>query len=137
MIDQTVTLIGKYYEAFNRQDTDAMLDLLDDDFVHEPSQGKPRQGKMAFREFLDHMNVSYRETVIDPVIFATPDGQHAAAEFMLQGRYLRTDGDLPAAQGQTYFLRVGAFFDVSSGKIRRVSNHYNLADWIAQVGGEA
>ncbi len=27
----------------------------------------------------------------------------------------------------------GAFFDIRDGKIARVTNYYNLQDWIAQV----
>ena len=54
---------------------------------------------------------------------------------MLEGKYLVTDGDLPAAAGQRYRLRVGAFFEIRDDRIARVSNHYNLADWLAQVGG--
>ena len=44
---------------------------------------------------------------------------------------------LPSASGQAYRLRVGAFFEVADGRILRVSNHYNLADWIAQVEGSS
>ena len=90
-------------------------------------------GISAFREFLVHMNRSYRETVIDPVIMVSSDGSRAAVEFMLEGQYLVTDDGLPEAKGQTYSLRVGAFFEIVAGKIVRVSNHYNLADWIRQV----
>ena len=46
-----------------------------------------------------------------------------------------TDPGLPKAQGQTYRLRVGAFFDVKGGKIVRVSTHYNMNDWKRQVLG--
>jgi len=28
----------------------------------------------------------------------------------------------------------GAFFDLKDGKVARVTNYYNLQDWIAQVG---
>ena len=62
-------------------------------------------------------------------------GAQAAAEFDLKGRYLVTDPGLPKAQGQTYRLRVGAFFDVKGGKIMRVSTHYNMNDWKRQVLG--
>lgn len=41
--------------------------------------------------------------------------------------------DLPPARGQRYERRVGAFFDIADGAIVRVSNHYNLADWLCQV----
>lgn len=130
---ETQALIATYYAAFNRGDADGMLALLTDDVVHEPSQGPPRAGKARFAEFLAHMNRCYRETVIDPVILASADGMRAAAEFRLDGRYLETDGGLPAARGQAYHLRVGAFFEIAGGRIARVSNHYNLGDWIAQV----
>jgi steroid delta-isomerase-like uncharacterized protein len=131
----TIDLVASYYAAFNRQDANAMLGLLGEDVAHEPSQGAPRHGKQSFAQFLAHMNRCYAEQVIDLVIMATPDGSRAAAEFMLSGRYLETDEGLPAAAGQTYHLRVGAFFEVAGGRIQRVSNHYNLADWIAQVSG--
>lgn len=130
---QTIALIDAYYAAFNRQDGDGMLALLADDVLHEPSQGAPRHGKAAFAQFLAHMNRCYRETVIDPVVIASADGSRAAAEFMLEGEYLASDEGLPPAVGQTYRLRVGAFFEIADGRIARVSNHYNLANWIAQV----
>lgn len=126
-------LLERYYTAFNRQDSGAMLALLTDDVMHEPSQGEVRPGKAAFAEFLDHMNRCYKEEVLDPVFLLSPAGDHAAAEFMLEGQYLQTDAGLPPATGQNYRLRVGAFFELRDGKIARVSNHYNLADWIAQV----
>jgi steroid delta-isomerase-like uncharacterized protein len=126
-------LLDRYYAAFNRGDSAAMLDLLTDDVVHEPSQGVARQGKAAFAAFLDHMNRCYREQVVDPVFLTSSDGAHGAAEFMLNGTYLQTDGDLPPAREQNYRLRVGAFFHMRDGKIARVSNHYNLADWLTQV----
>ncbi|MEJ2456665.1 MAG: ketosteroid isomerase-related protein [Novosphingobium sp.] len=126
-------LIDAYYAAFNCGDAEGMLVLLAEDVVHEPSQGQPREGKSLFGEFLEHMNRCYAEQVRDPLIMTSEDGSRAAAEFMLDGRYRETDEGLPAAKGQVYRLRVGAFFEVSGGKIARVSNHYNLADWIAQV----
>jgi steroid delta-isomerase-like uncharacterized protein len=64
------------------------------------------------------------------------DGSRAAAEFKLKGKYLATDEGLPEAKGQTYRLNVGAFFEVKDGLITRVSTHYSLKDWTAQVLGK-
>ena len=126
-------LLETYYAAFNAHDSEGMLALLSDDVLHEPCQGKPRQGIARFREFLAHMDNCYREQVIDPQIFISEDATRGAAEFMLTGEYLKTDSDLPPAKGQTYKLRVGAFFEFRNGKIARVTNHYNLQDWIDQI----
>ena len=131
------TLLSRYYDAFNRGDAETMLGLLTQDVVHEPSQGEPRHGKAAFAAFLDHMNRCYRERVIGPVFLTSADGARAAAEFQLEGEYLQTDSDLPPARGQRYQLRVGTFFDIVDGRIARVSNHYNLADWLRQVSEPA
>ena len=53
---------------------------------------------------------------------------------MLHGENLADDAGLPPARGQKYVLPGGAFFEVRDGRIQRVSNYYNLQDWIAQVG---
>lgn len=129
----TRDLIRYYYACFNRADYAGMLALLADDVLHEPSQGAPRAGKPLFREFLAHMEACYKEQVEDTVIMVSPNGKRAAAEFMLSGSYLRTDDGLPAAHGQHYRLRVGAFFEIANGQITRVSNHYNLQHWMQQV----
>lgn len=110
-----------------------MLGLLSEDIVHEVSQGERRVGREPFRAFLAHMNRCYFERFHDLSVMTNPDGSRAGAEFMLDGTYLQTDDGLPEARGQTYRLRVGAFFEVRDGTIRRVSNHYNLRDWINQV----
>ena len=47
---------------------------------------------------------------------------------------MSTDEGLPPATGQTYFLRVGAFFELRDGKVARITNYYNLQEWLKQVG---
>ena len=73
------------------------------------------------------MNRCYREWLTDLVIMTSADGRRAAAEFVVHGE------GLPPARGQTYVLPAGAFFAIEEGKVARISNHYNLNDWIAQV----
>lgn len=126
-------VIEQYYACFNSANYDGMLSLLTDDVLHEPSQGLPRQGIELFTEFLTHMERCYKEQISELVVFANAEGNRAAAEFMLNGTYLNTDTDFPAARGQAYQLRVGAFFELENDKISRVSNHYNLQSWLEQI----
>ncbi len=125
--------IRAYYNAFNRGDMTAFLDLLTDDVAHDINQGGRQVGKQAFREFMDHMNRCYRERLTDIVVMESADGTRGSAEFVVNGEYLATDAGLPEARGQKYVLPAGAFFEVRNGKVARISNHYNLNDWIAQV----
>jgi steroid delta-isomerase-like uncharacterized protein len=129
-----VATIHAYYDAFNRQDMDAFLALLDENVVHDINQGERQTGKAVFAKFMDHMNRCYKETLTDMVIMASEDGKRASAEFVVNGEYLVTDEGLPEANGQKYVLPAGAFFELKDGKVSRVTNYYNLNDWIAQVG---
>ncbi len=127
-------IIRAYYDAFNRQDMAAFLDLLTDEVAHDINQGERQTGKEAFRSFMDKMNRCYRERLTDIVIMESADGTRGAAEFTVNGEYLATDEGLPEADGQKYVLPAGAFFEIRDGKVARISNYYNLNDWIAQVG---
>ena len=131
----TIEQIHRYYDAFNRGDWKAMLDCLHPDVVHDLNQGARETGREAFAAFLQRMDASYREQLRDIVVMAADDGARAAAEYAVHGQYLRADEGLPPASGQTYVLPGGAFFELRDGRIARVSNYYNLQDWIAQVGG--
>jgi steroid delta-isomerase-like uncharacterized protein len=125
-------VISAYYAAFNRGDWDGMCDLLAEDVAHDLNQGERQLGRAAFRRFLDRMARCYREQLRDVVVMAAAGGR-AAAEYVVEGEYVASDAGLPPARGQRYVLPGGAFFEVAGGQIRRVTNYYNLADWIAQV----
>ncbi len=126
-------LIRRYYTAFNARDWSGMAACVAEDIDHFVNEGDTRGGRKAFAEFLAHMDACYDETLTDIVVMASADGTRAAAEFIVNGTYKVTDGDLPPATGQTYCLPAGAFFDVQDGLIRRVTTYYNLKDWVRQV----
>jgi steroid delta-isomerase-like uncharacterized protein len=129
----TEALIRAYYDAFNARDWEAFFALLSDEVAHDLNQGQREIGKLAFRRFMDRMNHCYHETLTDIAVMTSPAGDRAAAEYVVNGTYLATDEGLPNANGQTYVLPGGAFFEVTNGKIARVTNYYNLEDWLAQV----
>lgn len=126
-------LVRDYYAAFNTGDMTSFLSLLSDDVVHDINQGNREVGKEAFATFMQRMNHHYREQLTDIVVMVSEDGRRASAEFIVHGEYLNTDEGLPEANGQTYTLPAGAFFELHDGKVARISNYYNLQDWIAQV----
>ncbi|MNQ61076.1 SnoaL-like domain protein [compost metagenome] len=126
-------LVHAYYTAFNAGDMPAFLALLSEDVVHDINQGERQQGKAAFTAFMDKMNRCYKERLSDIVVMQSADGSRAAAEFVVHGQYLADDEGLPPAKGQTYVLPAGAFFHIHCGKIARVTNYYNLNEWVEQV----
>lgn len=129
----TLELVKKYYDCFNAKDFEGQLSLLTDDVIHDINQGERQTGKETFRKFLGIMDTNYDEFLDNMVIMASADGKRASAEFICNGTYKVTAEGLPAARGQKYRLPVGAFFEIANGKIARVTNYYNLEDWINQV----
>jgi steroid delta-isomerase-like uncharacterized protein len=127
-------LVIRYYQRFNAGDRGALLALLADDVVHDINQGGREVGKPAFAAFLTRMDRSYRERIADIVVCASADGARASAEYVVHGTYLATDEGLPPARGQTYVLPGAAFFAIRDGLVARVTNYYNLTDWLRQVG---
>lgn len=128
-------IASTYYSAFNAKDWTRMLSLLSEDIRHDSNQGDTRIGKESFTAFLQHMDDCYDETLTDMVIMTEPTGTRVACEFVVNGTYKKTDGDLPEANGQTYVLPAGSFLEVANGQITRVTTYYNLPLWESLVLG--
>lgn len=132
-MSKTKQLIEQYYAAFNAGDMETFYSLLTEDVIHDVNQGGREVGVDAFRAFMNKMNHSYNEFLSDIDIMVNESGDRAAAEFIVNGEYLKTDEGLPEAKGQRYVLPAGAFFEVRDDKIARVTNYYNLENWLVQV----
>ena len=127
-------LIETYYRRFNAGDWDGMTRLLSADVVHDINQGQRERGRPAFRRFLGRMAASYKERIGRISIMVDRSGKRVAAEYVVGGAYVTTDGRLPRAKGQTYRLPGGAFFEIRRGRIARVTNYYNLRLWLSLIG---
>jgi steroid delta-isomerase-like uncharacterized protein len=130
-VNETESLIRAYFDAFNRHDAEGLLATLDENVVHDINEGKQEVGKEAFRKFKAHMDECYREQITELCVMT--NGERGAAEFTCSGTYLKTDGTLPPANGQTYSIPAAAFFAVSGGKITRVTSYYSLSGWLAAI----
>lgn len=130
---KNTSIIENYYRAFNEKRFPDMMALLHPDVAHDINQGERQQGKAAFVKFMEGMNRHYDENLTEMVVMYSADGTRGAAEFICNGTYLTTAEGLPVADGQKYSLPVGAFFEIRDGLIARVTNYYNLQEWIDQV----
>ncbi len=133
MRELTLQIVKEYYDSFNKFDMESFFQLLAEDVLHEINQGEGEKGKDRFRSFMTLMEKHYKEEVVDLVIMANDQGSRASAEFFIEGIYLTSAPNLPPADRQRYRLRCGAFFELSQGKITRITNYYNLNDWLSQV----
>ncbi|MEK8081446.1 cytosolic protein [Pseudomonas sp. XK-1] len=97
------------------------------------NQGPREQGVQAFADYPERTQRCYRESIDNLQILTAPSGQRAACEYSLSGEYLSTDDGLPDACGRSYQLTAASFFAIHDGKICRVSQPFNLPEWLAQV----
>lgn len=134
MSTETRNLLETYYARFNAGDWEGFLALLSEDVIHDINQGGRETGREAFRAFLARMDRNYSEQIVDLSITVNDEGSRAAVEFTVLGTYKNTDDGLPPATGQSYKLPAGAFFTIHNGKVARITNYYNLQDWLRQVG---
>ena len=130
-MNETERLIRAYFDAFNANDPERLLATLADDVAHDINEGPTEVGIDTFRRFKAHMDECYQEKIVDLVVMTS--GERGAAEFAVEGRYIKTDGPLPTATGQRYFIPAAALFTVQNGKISRVTSYYNLKGWIAVI----
>lgn len=126
-------LIISYYDCFNKKDWNGLIDLLDDNIIHDRNQENRVIGKNAFHQFLLAMSECYDEKISDLAIFEHNTNNRFATEFTVDGSYIQTDINLPPATGQKYRLSAGAFFQVNHNKITRVTGYYNLNEWIGLI----
>jgi steroid delta-isomerase-like uncharacterized protein len=130
-------IVTNYYNAFNRQDWQAMLTMLTDDVQHDSNQGDTYVGKERFAQFLTHMDDCYDETLTELIVMVDPTGRRVGSEFVVNGTYKKTDGHLPEANGQAYVLPAGSFMTLTDdGLINRVTTYYNLPLWESMVTGD-
>lgn len=133
MSQSTKALIERYYDVFNRADFPTFFALMTDDVKHDINQSGTEIGKGKFREFIERMNNCYQERIENIQIMVNEKGDRAAAEYVVNGVYKNTDAGLPEAKNQIYKLSGGAFFEIKGGKIARVTNYYNLQEWLKQI----
>lgn len=133
MSENSIEIVKSYFAAFNEGETPKMLSLLHPEVEHEINQGRMEVGLEAFRKFMVHMDQCYKEKLLNMTIFSSADANKFSAEYDVHGTYLRTDGNLPPAKGQTYVIRAGTFLEIRDQKISRVTTYYNLPKWIEMV----
>ena len=132
-MEKTEKIIRDYYKAFNEKKFDLMLSYLTEDVIHDTNQGDRSKGRSSFVNFMKEMDEFYDEHLENIVVMTEATGKRAAAEFICKGIYKTTASGLPPARGQKYELPVGCFFEIQDGKIARVTNYYNMNDWLKQV----
>lgn len=127
-------IIKKYYAALNNKDMKAYLALMDTNVIHDINLGDSETGIDKLKVYVQKDLDSFDEKLSDIIIMTTPDGTHAAAEWIDNGTYYKNYPGFPIkARGQHYTIRGGQFFEIHKGKITRITTYFDTAGFFKQI----
>lgn len=117
-------LVLGYYEAINAQNLEALDGLTIENVTCDTQVTERLVGRQQLVAYLRDSNARCREHVFDIEIMVSADGSRAAAEFTVLGFPLAdSNGGAAPDPGQTYRLPGGSFFEITDGRIVRISSY--------------
>ncbi len=110
--EKTQQIILALFEAFNRHDTEALVELYSEDArILSPGDSEPRIGREVVREIYDG-HFENIPGVHDAVQNIIAEGDHGSVEFIAS--WIQPTDDDPNAREN---LRIASFITVKNGKI--------------------
>lgn len=131
---QTIELVNTYYNALNNKNMNQFFAIITPNVIHDINQGGSEQGIGKFKLFMQQSNNSFDEKLSHIIIMVSNDGNYATGQWIDHGTYYR---DFPGmglkAKNQKYILRGANIFEITNGKISRVTTYFNEAEFMTQV----
>src|SRR5687768_13165604 len=102
-----IEVVKKYYEAYNKGDVDAQVAIMTDKFRHEPNQGEISVGKEKYASYAKDLKQYVNEKCLNVEYFASAKNpSHVIAEYVVEGKYVKSMEGYPKAANQKYKLPV-------------------------------
>ena len=115
--DRLLSVVHRYFECINAEDWDALKDLWHDDATFAPVGAAPRHGIADILTFYKKLFVAWAMHRDTPTRLL-PSGSSVTAE-------VRFDGETP--DGQLVSFDAVDVFDIVDGRIKRLTNWYDIA----------
>jgi steroid delta-isomerase-like uncharacterized protein len=126
-------LIAEMWEAWSAHDMKRLLPLFTDDFVYEDMpMGVVNRNASELRAFGEGFFSGFPDVTFE-MRSSFADGTSGGSEWVMRGTH---KGDLPGmpATGKRIDVRGAAVFEFTGDKIRRVSDYWDLATLLRQLG---
>jgi steroid delta-isomerase-like uncharacterized protein len=132
-IDPKALVLG-WTDALNRGDADAAAAYVTEDCVFTNiGTGQRLVGRDAAREDFVALIAMYSEMRIEKTTFLSTADGHYATEWIMTGVHT---GDVPGlpATGKPFRISGAGFGEIRDGKLARVTEYWNMAEFLIQVG---
>lgn len=122
-------LFGRYREAWNNHDVDALVEFFTDDGVYEDaSLARVNRGKAEIRAFAEEAFASAPDFhVEDSGLILDPSGRFGF-EWTMSGTHQSDTGP------HKFSVRGASAGEFEGHKIKRNSDYWNMAEFMVQVG---
>lgn len=133
LIETNQRAVNAYYEAYNKQDIEGQIALMSPSFEHFTNAGKTESGVDAYRKYTKEVYSDVKEEVYQMHVLVGQNPSQIAVQSRAKGEYLKIDKNNPKAQPKKYDIPLAEFFEITSGKITKLSSYYNELEWKNQV----
>jgi steroid delta-isomerase-like uncharacterized protein len=132
--DQIRRLVHELYTAWSLHQPERIDLIFTDDALYEDvAGGQIVRGKEAIKQLLRAAYAwapDFRVTMKSLIVA----GDTAATEWVSEGIQTGPIGDLPAS-GNSFQLRGASILNFQNGKIAKVTDYYDMATFLRQLGG--
>ena len=132
--DQIRPLVHELYTAWSLHQPERIDLIFTDDAVYEDvAGGQIVRGKEAIKQLLRAAYAwapDFRVTLKSLIVA----DDTAATEWVIEGIQTGPIGDLPAS-GNSFHLRGASILSFQNGKIAKVTDYYDMATFLRQLGG--
>ena len=126
-------MLEDFAAAWSQRDVDKILSYYTDDCVYEDvALGRVMRGREEIRTFIEELfravpdfRIEHREALVS--------GEGGAAEWVISGTHTSDLPGLPAT-GRRFSIRGASVLELQDGKIRRISDYWDTAAFLRQLG---
>ena len=123
--------------AWNAHDVDRIATFYTDDCVKEDiAIGRATRGKDKMKALISGAFTAMPDLRIE-LVTLFDCGDWAATEWIMSGGYSKDFPGMPRATGRRFSVRGATVMELRDGKISRISDYWNFASLLQQVGSTA
>lgn len=127
-------LVNELYTAWSLHQPERIDTLFTDDAIYEDvAAGRTQHGKDEIKQLL-RAAFAWAPDFRVAMISLTVGDDRAATEWVSEGIQTGPIGDLPAS-GDSFRLRGASILMFRDGKIAKVTDYYDMATFLRQLGG--
>ena len=120
--------------AWNSQDMDKLVTFYTDDCIKEDlAVGVATRGKKELKALTSGAFAAMPDLKTE-LKSSFNSGDWAATEWIMSGTYSNNFPGIPPATGKSFSVRGATIMELRNGKIHRVSDYWNFASFLQQVG---